>query len=423
LAPRSPICILLSAVALGCGAGAEALAPSAPEAEPGVDSGFRVDAGVGETAFQETSVEAAIPDPIWGWCSPRSWTSGSNVRVHDIGDGTSRPDYPPPDADEDALVTPLPDGRAVLGVGETIYDPTKDTYTTIIPYPTPHRVFATGTLLKDGRHVLFAGGDSFGGGIALATIFDTATQTSVTVSPMNSGRRHHHAALLPDGRVLVVGGQGSGVWTAHVRAETYDPAKDSWSVSPTPVGFMGDSDDIVPKITVTSLPTGDVVVTDMATCSLYLYEAAMDAWEKRPGPPRGYGVDHSQLLTDGRVLMTGYVNCPLVGEPSMRADIYDPVADEWQTVPAMNHARVDYISATLPCGVTVISSGHFIGSGAMPTEVLDASTLEWHDIASADPGRWGQYLSAALLADGRWLVAFGKMTDDTSPQDFPLMLR
>jgi hypothetical protein len=60
-------------------------------------------------------------------------------------------------------------------------------------------------------------------------IYDPATGTWSTTSPLTTARCCHTATLLPDGRVLVAAGQGSSEYLGSV--EVYDPASGMWSAT------------------------------------------------------------------------------------------------------------------------------------------------------------------------------------------------
>src|SRR6185295_3050085 len=72
------------------------------------------------------------------------------------------------------------------------------------------------------------------------------------VSPMNSIRRFHSAKLLPNGKVLVAGGQQEGLNPLN-SAELFDPVTGKWTLT----GSMGTAH--VGQIT-ELLPTGNVLV-------------------------------------------------------------------------------------------------------------------------------------------------------------------
>ena len=110
-------------------------------------------------------------------------------------------------------VVVLSDGRALI-TGDhpaaEIYDPAAGTWT-LTGRMARHRVKHTLTLLPDGRALAAGGEDPLGSEYVLYStteIFDPRTN-SWSPGPDLSGRRSSHSAtLLPDGRVLLVGGIG-----------------------------------------------------------------------------------------------------------------------------------------------------------------------------------------------------------------------
>src|SRR5579859_346272 len=85
----------------------------------------------------------------------------------------------------------------------------------------------TATLLPNGK-VLVAGGENDVDLIAEAEIYDPATGTWRFTGPMNLARTFHTATLLPNGKVLVAGGNNYGSLT---NAELYDPASETWTIT------------------------------------------------------------------------------------------------------------------------------------------------------------------------------------------------
>jgi PKD repeat protein len=141
--------------------------------------------------------------------------------------------------------TLLPDGRVLLlgGLdasrlaleqGETfehpsglLYDPRNGTFT-LLPYalsvPRHHH---TATLLPDGR-VLIVGGRHEDEVLASAELFDPATgESSLLDARLRSARMQHTASLLNDGRVLIAGGRGKK--DALDSVEVFDPATQTFS--------------------------------------------------------------------------------------------------------------------------------------------------------------------------------------------------
>jgi len=89
--------------------------------------------------------------------------------------------------------------------------------------PNPHYSH-TATLLPQGK-VLIAGGwlDNSGDITPNAELYDPATSTWISTTPMNVARTDHTATLLANGRVLLAAGAGSGPPGALTSGELYDP--------------------------------------------------------------------------------------------------------------------------------------------------------------------------------------------------------
>src|SRR5204862_349242 len=84
----------------------------------------------------------------------------------------------------------------------------------------------TATLLPNGK-VLVAGGDD-GSRLASAELYDPASGSWTATNPLAAVRYEHTATLLPNGKILVAGGFGNG-GSVLASAELYDPASGSWT--------------------------------------------------------------------------------------------------------------------------------------------------------------------------------------------------
>ena len=83
--------------------------------------------------------------------------------------------------------------------------PAAPTWTTVESMSTT-RWFHTATLLPNGK-VLVAGGQNSGGYLDSAEVYDPSSNTWTSVAHMNTARWFHTATLLPSGKVLVAGGR------------------------------------------------------------------------------------------------------------------------------------------------------------------------------------------------------------------------
>jgi len=80
----------------------------------------------------------------------------------------------------------------------------------------------TATLLPDGRVLVVGGSGWDGGDLASAEVWDPTTASFSPAGSLAQGRRGHTATLLPDGRVLIVGGRDGDPLAS---AEVWDPSE------------------------------------------------------------------------------------------------------------------------------------------------------------------------------------------------------
>ena len=100
------------------------------------------------------------------------------------------------------------DGRLIDSPTAELYDPSTGTWTSTGSLNNK-RFLHTATLLPDGKVLVAAGADISGGfyfAIASAELYDPASGTWTVTGSLNTARYSHTATLLPDGKVLVVGG-------------------------------------------------------------------------------------------------------------------------------------------------------------------------------------------------------------------------
>jgi N-acetylneuraminic acid mutarotase len=93
------------------------------------------------------------------------------------------------------------------------------------------RAYHTATRLPNGK-VLVAGGTSDGGisGLTSSELYDPQTGIWSSTGAMATSRYNHTATLLPNGKVLVAGGFNDAINQGNLdTAELYDPQAGTWS--------------------------------------------------------------------------------------------------------------------------------------------------------------------------------------------------
>ena len=216
------------------------------------------------------------------------------------------------------------------------------------------RCFHRATLLKNGQVLVTGGRDrKMGIGLASVEIYDPKSGTWDFVSPMSVLRFSHSATLLPDGRVLIAGGRfSSNNPDVHATAELYDPRTKSW----VPTGSM-----LEPREahSATLIPNGKVlIVGGYYTNSLStseVYDFASGTWYKNADPLFCHGVAHTATrLYDGRVLVVGGA---CISGILSEAEIFDPVTSNWKATSPLPAAREVHTATLLPDGTVLIVGG------------------------------------------------------------------
>jgi hypothetical protein len=300
------------------------------------------------------------------------------------------------------LIAPQP----ALGAGTGSFSPTGSMGTA--------RYAASAAPLPDGR-VLVAGGyyDDAGGDhyLASAEVFDPATGSfsSAGIGAMGTARRAAIAAPLPDGRVLIAGGEyqdGGGTYHYLASAETFNPATNTF----TPVGDMS-----TPRVRAAAapLPDGRVLVAGGHTGAMRLSSAEVfNPATNEFTPTSDMGSDRARAaaapLPDGRVLIAGGTN----GAPLSSALIFNPATNTFSSdgIGAMSTARQAPAAARLPDGRVLICGGVYTeepGGYLSSAEVFNPATNSFSSEGIGAMSTARTSAVAAPLPDGRVLVAGG----------------
>ena len=241
----------------------------------------------------------------------------------------------------------------VLSSGE-IYDPSAGAFTPTTSSLNTMRTGATATLLNNGT-ILVVGGSSDGtaaGALSSAEIFDpiagTFTALTGTGQSITVARFSHTATLLPNGKVVFVGGQNSS--GALSTMEVYDPSSQTFTA-------IGD--------TLSVARTGHAAT----------------------------------LLMNGTILFTG-------GSGLASAEIYDPVAHTSTPLTAsMTTDRTNHAAVLLPDGNVLVAGGMSAGSAVKSTELYNSAAGTFAATGNMQKLRSG--LTATILDSGLVLVAGG----------------
>lgn len=238
-------------------------------------------------------------------------------------------------------------------------------------------------LLPNGKILVVGGADATNTPIKTVEILDT-NNGSEFVSPAAGGfaasmsfeRSSATITVLPNGNVLITGGVG----LAGVRgdAEVYDPTANTWATV-----AMGS-----PRFnhTATLLLTGNVLVcggeTDLAgtvtaTCELFTPAGASGSFAATGAMLLARSLHSATILNDGTVWVAGGWNTTaanLTAPYIVTTERYTPSLGSWQQAQPLNAARA-FHTATLTGDNKVLIAGGYNGRAANDTLIVQPQAI------------------------------------------------
>jgi hypothetical protein len=306
----------------------------------------------------------------------------------------------------------------------------------------PGHFGATGTPLLNGGYdaaanlgngeVLFLGGGTYGDRAEVYVPSGADSGDFVSTGSLVAGRRGPLAALLPNGKVLVVGGNPDvfgcvGWWSLEV--EIYDPGTGPAnghfvSLNPLPIDPLDPANSPLHGTgytNLTRLADGRILLSGGQSCdqTQTVCNPASEIYDSSVGPngtftptsatiPFGQG-STATLLPNGQVLFAGgeIETATTAPVPSSAAGLYDPVADTFAATGSMIVARDGATAVLLPTKGVLISGGRDNSNSIVASaEIYDPGTAAFHPTAHPmTTARLGH--TATLLADGQHVLIVG----------------
>lgn len=268
------------------------------------------------------------------------------------------------------------------------------------------RAYARAALVGTGEILVVGGLDAHDVGVTLPSseLFDPSTGKTRVLPQRLLGRLNQTVTVAWGDRVVVAGGSerlGEG-WNSVAKVDVYLPWSHRW-LSAAPL-LQARSDHAA-----AALPDGRVLVTGgnynaKILRSTEIYDARTDTWSPVDPLPRPRTQLSALALPDGSVLVAGGFQDD--GRMTRATHIFEPWTGRWTQGPEMLEMRLNHSTVTLPGGDVLFFGGERPGSAT-------AERYLWRERRFAYAGSLGEprlVAQGAALADGT-VVAVGGLPD------------
>jgi PKD repeat protein len=302
----------------------------------------------------------------------------------------------------------LPDGRVLVAGGYStgglsttsveIYDPATGAFTPASPLVVARSPAGVATL-ADGR-VLVVGGvrqtGSGGESLRSAEIYDPASASwSMTAGSLtgNVSSAYLTTVALPDGNVLVVSSANSQVF--HPPSGMFSQAipLSTWRTSPAAA----------------LLPNGRVLLaggqdsSNAILTSADIWDPATNTWSATNAMATARTGATATRLADGRILIAGGHN----GTGKLgSAEVFDPATQTFSATGALATPRSGHSAVALADGGVLVGGGYTNTSVTSSLERYDAVSGTWSNAGTLNASR-SRFFTATLLNNGNVLFAGG----------------
>ena len=194
------------------------------------------------------------------------------------------------------------------------------------------------------------------------------SSTFTVTGSLLTGRYNHTATLLPDGRVLVVGG---GIYLSDVfqSTEYYDPQAGTFSAGPDMANARSYHTAILLKDGKV-LQTGGQVTNIQILASVEVFDPVantMSGASAYPPLPIAKTAHPATWMADGTVLLAGGYDGTYVSGDSR---LYDPATLTYRATGAIGNPRANATATTLQDGRVLLAGGgaDYINIGSRPLD-------------------------------------------------------
>lgn len=237
----------------------------------------------------------------------------------------------------------------------------------------------SGAVVLPNGNVLVGGGEGITSILASCEIYEINNKKWRYTKPMNIPRMYGNFILLKTGKILAIGGY------TERSCELFDPVTETWTTTdslPT-TRITGQSTTILKdgRILVcggfrdsADVSTGKYI--ELKACEIY--DPVAEKWSRAASMNIARSSHTATLLENGTVLIAGGFGTSL----ELRScEIYDPVNNIWSISASLNEPRSQASSILLPNGCVLISGGDSLGVNIIPwkktCEVFDVLGRKW----------------------------------------------
>ncbi|MGI8668960.1 MAG: Kelch repeat-containing protein, partial [Aridibacter sp.] len=281
-----------------------------------------------------------------------------------------------------------------------IFNPSKNSFTTLKNKMTKKRVSHTATLLKDGRVLIVGGWSNRNDPENTAEIYEPKIQKFIAVGNTKFARSGHSSTLLENGRVLIAGGYDGERNLSE--AELFDPETNTFEF----IGKMNTARNVHSATKLKNskiLLTGGEIKRDEIALSAEIFDPKTNHFIKVSAKMNAVRYKHDAvLLSDGNVLIFGGSDEKDQGGKLNSAEIFNPEKQTFTPTKDMNFARFKIAETA-----TLLENGKvLIAGGNVEAEIFNPETRSFEKV-SGSLGKSLHYSSVTLLKDGRALILGG----------------
>jgi hypothetical protein len=265
----------------------------------------------------------------------------------------------------------LPDGRPFVMGGTLQYDPFHGELKTATYDPATNtftnqqtmahgRWYPTGTVLGDGRAMIFSGLNETGGTNTSVEFYSASSGWSAAFAAPWTPPLYPRMHVLPNGNVFYSGATtGSSIfnpsthaWTTNVAFTNYSGTRTYGSSVLLP---LTPANNYAPKVIIMGGGNPSTNTTELIDLS-----AATPKWVNGPNMSQPRIEMNATILPSGQILaLGGSLNDEDTNTASLNADLYDPISGKFSSAGALVYARLYHsVSLLMPDGTVWVAGGN-----------------------------------------------------------------